>query len=177
MGLGGGVRRGRGHHAGGVQEGRGRPGAGVQLTVRLPEELQGRGRADRTGSGATAGRAAAPRSASRLERRAAVPARTAEAASPRGAYALRWPALGGTTRNSAQDAHRQGGRMGGRRAPGFPARFRPGPVGETAHVTTAVAAPGHSYSPDTVTAAAGRYSGGTVRQTQVLNLAGAEAVA
>lgn len=89
MGLGGGVRRGRGHHAGGVQEGRGRPGAGVQLTVRLPEELQGRVRADRTGSGAAAARAAAPRNAGRLERRAAVPARTAEAASPREAYALR----------------------------------------------------------------------------------------
>ncbi len=51
MGLGGGVRRSRGPYAGGVQEGRGRPGSGVQLTVRLPEELQGRVRADRTGSG------------------------------------------------------------------------------------------------------------------------------
>jgi hypothetical protein len=41
---------------------------------------------------------------------------------------------------------------------------------------TAVAAPGHPYSPDTVTAAAGRY-GGDVRQRQVLNLTDTEAAA
>lgn len=99
MGLGCGVRRGRGHPAGGIQEGHGRRGAGVQLTVRLHEELQGRVRAGRTGSAAAAARAAAPSGGP--------PFRPGPRRRPRRGRPTPcgWPALRGTTQKTPPRTH------------------------------------------------------------------------